>query len=56
MDIISHWSAYLIEHLKDFFRQIVTASYYKEYWHSSMDPAILKAQCNQWFGSLTEEQ
>lgn len=50
--VIPYWSAYLIEHLKDFLRQIVTASYYKEYWYSGMNPAILEAQSNQWLSSL----
>ena len=52
--VIPYWSAYLIEHLKDFLCQIVTASYYKEYWYSGMNPAILKAQSNQWLSSLQE--
>ena len=52
----SDWSAYLIEHLENFLRQIVTTSYYKEYWDSGMNPAVLEAQCNQWLVSLAEKQ
>ena len=56
MNIISHWRTYLIKHLKDFLRQIVTASNYQEYWYSGMNPAILKAQSDQWLGTLAEKQ